>query len=594
MANVAALRLLLPSATPESVTLEGYLAPGDGGGGTFYYDPTDHATADNGGTVFVGVNGVRWKRLYTGDVSVRWFGAVGDGVTDDSTAIINTDTYTASTGETLFFPAATYSISQVITLNSTALYQDPNAILIGTGRMILSSNVIPNEDISMSRNCYSRSYGIADTGAGFIVNQYQLASSVVNGIGGPHAAVAVFGNGTANGSNAWGANFVANTMPSGGYSNGVEIDINNFSSSGAATALLINSAGSYPGASFINMRAKTSGGSVTDAIIIYSGNDVQFNTACTNTVFLLSGTGLSCINGIDFANGQFSNASLLLPGFTVGPTGHLTAENFSSSLTSGNVSVGDNVNQAAFFNVAVGESSLQYNTGDRNSAVGYEALNSNVIGTDNTALGYLALSDNNASGNVGIGSQAMQNSSGATDNVAVGFQAMENGGGSRNIAIGQIAMQNASGSSTNVALGFAAMQSAVSSSSNVAIGSSAMLNSSNSTTNVAIGNNAMQNGTGTNNVAIGNLAMTNASGSNTNVALGLGAMENAYSSSNNIAIGTQRCKIRVGPLIMLQLALSNALQVIQVLIMLQLVLMLLNNNISGSTNIAIGNNAGLN
>jgi hypothetical protein len=71
----------------SSVAVAGYYAPGDRGGGMYHYDPADHHTADNGGTVIVGNGGARWKLAYTGPLSLRQFGAKGDGTADDTAAI---------------------------------------------------------------------------------------------------------------------------------------------------------------------------------------------------------------------------------------------------------------------------------------------------------------------------------------------------------------------------------------------------------------------------------------------------------------------------------------------------------------------------
>lgn len=57
------------------------------GGGVFYWDSTS-TESDNLGTI-IEVTGVvtgRWKRRYEGSVDVKWFGAIGDGVTSDSAA----------------------------------------------------------------------------------------------------------------------------------------------------------------------------------------------------------------------------------------------------------------------------------------------------------------------------------------------------------------------------------------------------------------------------------------------------------------------------------------------------------------------------
>lgn len=56
--------------------------------GVFYYDPTDTTTPDNGGMCLVTGTNFRYKRpLGSEGVNVKWFGAKGDGFTDDAPAI---------------------------------------------------------------------------------------------------------------------------------------------------------------------------------------------------------------------------------------------------------------------------------------------------------------------------------------------------------------------------------------------------------------------------------------------------------------------------------------------------------------------------
>ena len=92
--------------------------------GVFYYDPTDDTAADNGGTVVVDSAGRRFRRHYSGHVDVRWFGAVGDGVTDD-TAAIQSAVDAAAGGTVRCAPNATHVITSTIhippgvTLNAT-------------------------------------------------------------------------------------------------------------------------------------------------------------------------------------------------------------------------------------------------------------------------------------------------------------------------------------------------------------------------------------------------------------------------------------------------------------------------------------------
>lgn len=119
----------LSSAKYKRVFVTGYYGAGDGGGGHYYYDAADTTSADNGGTVIVATDGARWKLVYTDSVSVRQFGAKGDGVTDDTARIqaaIN-----AMVGAKLYIPRGTpiggptffdnpYIISSPLVLNSTS------------------------------------------------------------------------------------------------------------------------------------------------------------------------------------------------------------------------------------------------------------------------------------------------------------------------------------------------------------------------------------------------------------------------------------------------------------------------------------------
>jgi hypothetical protein len=92
VADYTALRAFAGSA--NSVHVTGYSATSAPSGiaGTFTRDAT--VTVDNGGTEIVGVHG--WKRVFDGAVNAGWFGALGDGATND-TAAINAAITVAST-----------------------------------------------------------------------------------------------------------------------------------------------------------------------------------------------------------------------------------------------------------------------------------------------------------------------------------------------------------------------------------------------------------------------------------------------------------------------------------------------------------------
>lgn len=114
--SVAALRALtdIPAGI-KHITLLGYYAPGDQGGGTLRIDSADTTTADNNGFCFVTAGGVRVKRYLTDRVNVMQFGARGDNTTDDFAAIQAAIDYAiANKIIWLYFPVGRYRVSDTL------------------------------------------------------------------------------------------------------------------------------------------------------------------------------------------------------------------------------------------------------------------------------------------------------------------------------------------------------------------------------------------------------------------------------------------------------------------------------------------------
>ncbi|WP_176706346.1 right-handed parallel beta-helix repeat-containing protein [Paenibacillus hemerocallicola] len=87
--------------------------------GHFRYDPADTTSADNTGTVLVAGSGYRFKRLYSGALNVKWFGAKGDGSSDDAAAIQAAVDAAQNRGDTLYFPTADYMITVPIVIGAS-------------------------------------------------------------------------------------------------------------------------------------------------------------------------------------------------------------------------------------------------------------------------------------------------------------------------------------------------------------------------------------------------------------------------------------------------------------------------------------------
>ncbi|RQZ57415.1 hypothetical protein DF057_28640 [Burkholderia cepacia] len=103
----------------------GYYLPHDGGGGAYQLDPSDTTSADNGGTIIVASDGGRWKLQHIGSVSIRQFGAKGDGTTDDTASMQNG----LSAGlPSLFVPDGTF-----VTVAGLAMPTTVGFVLSGNG-----------------------------------------------------------------------------------------------------------------------------------------------------------------------------------------------------------------------------------------------------------------------------------------------------------------------------------------------------------------------------------------------------------------------------------------------------------------------------
>ncbi|MEC5143631.1 NosD domain-containing protein [Chitinophaga sp. 212800010-3] len=106
--SIAALRVTNGTTADNVCTLLGYYAPGDGGGGSFYWDDTS-GDQDNGVTIIKAQAATgRWKRIHDKVMDVRWLGAKGDGTSDDLAMVQQGIDFCSTNGYTLKLSAGTY------------------------------------------------------------------------------------------------------------------------------------------------------------------------------------------------------------------------------------------------------------------------------------------------------------------------------------------------------------------------------------------------------------------------------------------------------------------------------------------------------
>jgi hypothetical protein len=155
-----------------SIQLLGFHTKGDGGGGVFYWDATKDKSEHNGGTVIdpdkaglvanwastqalyftPDVTGQGcWVREYSGAVNVKWFGAKGDGVADDSLP-----TQSALTNSNkIYIPKGNFKIGSASNVRGLLLKSGNN--IVGDGELsklmyttsttyLLSANPIDNDN----------------------------------------------------------------------------------------------------------------------------------------------------------------------------------------------------------------------------------------------------------------------------------------------------------------------------------------------------------------------------------------------------------------------------------------------------------------
>ena len=101
---------------PATFMVSGFTTPGDLGAGAIY---TSQGATSGSLMAIQSASGIWYRLVITGYANIGWFGAIGDGVTDDTEAIQTCITYIVLNHKVAFFPSGTYKISATINFQYT-------------------------------------------------------------------------------------------------------------------------------------------------------------------------------------------------------------------------------------------------------------------------------------------------------------------------------------------------------------------------------------------------------------------------------------------------------------------------------------------
>jgi len=305
--NLAALRLAKTATLTDGdlVTVLSHTS-GAAGGGTFYWSASSADADDNGITILPTghVGNGRWKREYSGPISLDWFDKTATGIQAAINAI-------ADGSISLFtVPSGTYTINSAlsagtrkliwimegdVTLSGTSPTLPGNTITFGTKQQTVVGQGTFSPFVDQHMNIIPET---SQHHFGLVVGMD--ATGQTDGKDKCSAYFAANGNGAVD---LWGANTLVR-LESGysGGANSIEVDINNNSGSdGKGVGVLINgaSANKILAGMIVRMNGGPAGGQQGIRIEDDWDNQLMLQGALTNATFNAVDSGNNALLNID-------------------------------------------------------------------------------------------------------------------------------------------------------------------------------------------------------------------------------------------------------------------------------------------------------
>jgi hypothetical protein len=253
-----------------------------------------------------------WVREFSGAIDVHWFGAIGDGATDDAAA------FTALSGENeQYIPAGSgdYTLTTAVTWpdSDCHLQIDVGATFADTTKLKLGNLLKYHDDAQWVLDCTRKTWG-ADYANTWAIFQFaQRADATANGV----KAVALYGQGiaTVSGASAWGTNLAGAAEVSGAVAIGAEITALSNAFGTTTTALLLGGKGSAGNTTALQISSGDDVNSFENGIVINNTAGTKSSIASDGTIFSAEDT--VCANGIvldgsTFTGTEYSSGNLLL------------------------------------------------------------------------------------------------------------------------------------------------------------------------------------------------------------------------------------------------------------------------------------------